>query len=162
MREATAEQRRHPRLPNSLPARIFRRAARDKKKLDFRAHINTVDVSVGGVYLESTFFLKRDAAIEIEITLPGIKQVVHVAGTVVHVIDEHLAAESHKQTGFAIRFDRFFAESEIILRAFLARGDLYGFVDRFAAKYLQRLPKESRKLLVEMIVRWEMLQEALP
>jgi hypothetical protein len=116
---------------------------------------------VGGLFVESSFLLKQGTAVEVELELPDIEQVVRAAGRVVNRVEDDRAGDTGKPRGFAIELTELRGSSEIALRAYLAAGDMFAFVESFIA----RLPKLSRRdvpHLVEMIVRWELHRESLP
>ena len=154
---AREEQRAHPRHVKKLPVRIFRRGAKKRdESFSFSATVHTHDISVGGVFMQSTFFLPKGSAFEIEIDLPKVG-VAHMAAEVVHVIDDTSSSKHEKPSGFASQFTKYYDDSEILLRAFLMRGDLSKFV-----KKVMRTRKKKRwdeDALVELIVRWKMQEE---
>lgn len=152
-----AEQRQHARYDTSLPVRIFRRGEYDSDDVMFQASVGTIDISVGGVFLESTFFLKKGLKIELEIELPDMDRKVHMSGQVARIIDD----PDKGTTGFAIRFTEYHGEAEIYLRAFLTQGDMVAFVEQYGKEILPKLPNRDRPKLVELIVRWEIYQEEI-
>jgi hypothetical protein len=154
-RKSGIDQRRHPRVEKNLQVRIFKNAKGAKKGVDFQASVKTRDISAGGMFIASTFFLKKGAEVEVEFKLPPAPMPLHVTGEILHPSD------SPGRTGFAIRFTEFHGDAEIYLRAFLVRGDVHNFVSSFAAKNLSSVPRADHIKLVEMIIRWEILQEGL-
>ena len=148
-------------MQKGLKVRLFKPGRTKQQTVDFTAWVNSLNMSVGGVYLESTFFLKKGLAVELEFSLPKIEEPIRVSGVVVHVVQEKQVRPANTPSGFAIRFTKFHGDADVYLRAFLARGDLYHFVASFVAKALPKLKEEDLPKLVEMIVRWEILQEAL-
>jgi hypothetical protein len=155
------EQRRYPRYTETLPVRIFRQRSKANQHLDFSASVHTHEISMGGLYLESTFFLKTGLQLELEISLPNPKHKVRVSGEIAYALDEGAAARARKPSGFALRFTRFHGDSQVYLWIFLARGDPHGFAAAYAKKRLPRLPESDYEALVELIAHWEILQLAL-
>jgi len=136
---------------------MFRRGHYESDDVVFQAAVDTVDISAGGVFLRSTFFLKQGLELELEIGLEEMGRTIHVTGEVARVIDD----PSRGDTGFAIRFVEYHDDAEIYLRAFLTQGDMVAFVDKYAKEILPGLPTKERPRLVELIVRWEIYQEDL-
>lgn len=158
VRQRGIEQRKHPRVEKTLQVRIFRPSGGGRKGVDFQAGVKTRDISAGGMFIASTFFLKKGAQVEIEFELPPATEPLRASGEIAHIVDDPAAG---KASGFAIRFTKFHGDTEIYLRAFLVRGDLHKFVSSFASKHLGTLPVRDHIKLVEMILRWEILQEGL-
>ncbi len=151
------EQRRHVRHADELRVRIFRPSRGRRKSVDFSAVIDTRDISVGGAYLQSSFFLREGTELEIEIALPHREEPVRASMVVVHVMRDGTA---NKPSGFAVRFLRFRDDSEILLRAHLAGPELYEFVKTFLASQ----PKGTKlgvERLVQLLMRWEMYRDTL-
>ncbi len=147
------EQRAHKRFAERLRARLFR-PSEGQKGFDFSANINTGDLSVGGAYLESSFQVQSKAPFELELHLEHHGWVVRATAEIVNVNRDARG----KPPGFGVRFLRFHDDGEILLRAFLTRGDMY----EFCARFLGELPKPLRltpERLVELLVRWQIVQE---
>lgn len=155
-----SDQRQHPRYEKNLAVRIFKRSSGRGAKRDqvsFSAHVDTRDISAGGVFLQSTFFIKKGTQLELELDLPEFDRTVTVSGEVARVIDDPRRGPS----GFAIRFVEYHDQAEIYLRAFLSRGNMFAFVDEHAPQIFPNVSRAQRARLVELIVRWEIYQEEL-
>ncbi len=149
-----SEKREYPRQEKRLVADVFRRGGRKTSEdYSFTATMNTHDISAGGMFLESTFFLPEGTQYEVEFELPHVG-FVSMDAEVVHVLNGN--NKSGKPNGFASRFTNFYEDSEVALRAFLMHNDLVKFV-RKELKGKKRSWNEEN--LVELIVRWEMTQE---
>ncbi len=153
---AASEQRKHSRKPQKVKVRVFKKG---KDNFDFSAHIRTVDVSSGGAFLESTFFLKKGIEVELELAWPELRQPICAAAEVVRVVDH---PRSGQPSGFAVRFVRFHDKSDVLLRMQLTRGDLLRFVEKFVRDQMKNKATSDPELLAELVIRWEMHQETLP
>ena len=151
-----ADQRKHARYEKNLAVRIFKHGSKHDQ-VNFSAHVDTADISAGGVFLQSTFFLKKGTQIDLEIDLPEFDRTVTVSGEVARVIDDPRQGPS----GFGIRFVEYHDQAELYLRAFLGRGDMFAFVDEHGPEVFPNVSRAQRGRLVELIVRWEIYQEEL-
>jgi len=151
------DQRQHTRYDRDLMVRMYRRGHRANDQVTFSATVGSADISAGGIFLRSTFFLRKGLELDLEIDLEELDRTIHVSGEVARVIDD----ERRGDTGFGIRFTEFREDGEIYLRAFLAKGDVFAFVDGHADELLPGLSNRQRGRLVELIVRWEIYQESL-
>ncbi len=107
MSPSPKSRRTQPRAPVRLKARV---TVVGKKGSTLEATLSSADLSVGGVFLESTFFLKGDQRVEVELALPQ--------GKVVKARGEIIRAEDH---GFAVKFTGYTGKSEQLLGDFLAK-----------------------------------------
>src|SRR4051812_12788140 len=85
--------RRQPRAAVRVKARITVLGA---KGSSLEATLSTADLSVGGIFLESTFFLKGTPRVDVELTLPDERQI-RARGKI-------LRMEETVRSGFAVKF----------------------------------------------------------
>ena len=81
----TDKRRRYERIEVRLPCRLFIPEDDAPDGLRFQAFLTSRNLSLGGVFLESTFLMKPDTELFIEIQLTNAS--LTIRGRIVHVID---------------------------------------------------------------------------
>jgi hypothetical protein len=140
---AGPEKRRYERVRHDLQVRLY---AGKEQKSYLEASLRTVDVSLSGMFLRSTFFLPEDIPVRVEFDPPwGTTATVH--GRVART------DRDAPEPGFAIEFDRLDSES------------LKDLVCLFAGEHVERVVRDflpdhragdAATLLWEGIVAWEL------
>lgn len=146
------EHRRYPRRFEQVKVSV---SIRDGKR-ELEAALQSADVSFGGCFLASTFFLKPKSRLELQFTLPGDDRVVHVVGEIVRQV--HL--DKDEDSGFAIQFVDYYGESKEVLAAYFL--DLENFLESYLEgrknKQKQRTEKERMR---DLLVAWEVQKTEL-
>src|SRR5690242_5921412 len=96
-------RRRYPRAGLDVKVRLSVGAGKEKR---FEATLHSRNISVSGVFFESTFFLKVGQVVDVELRLPPQNRPVRARGRVVRV--ESLDEGGKATTGFALRFEEYF------------------------------------------------------
>jgi hypothetical protein len=121
----------------------------------FSANLESANLSVSGVFLESTFFLPVGQELHVEFELPQEKALVRARGVIVR---EERADGSRGRSGFAIRFLEFFDQTEVAL----AKVFLGVRLKNFSAEYLKsrRAKNLGSELdrLTDALAAWELLK----
>lgn len=148
-----SSRRRYPRAELRVKARLF--VGGDKKR-QFEAVLSTSNVSVGGLFVESTFTLKLGLPLEVELRLPPDDRLVRVRGRVVRV-EQGAKAPG----GFAIKFEEYYEDSEVAL----AHHFLSPVLKEFLAGYVKarRLQPSAEYLAhaADMLAAWELTKSKL-
>jgi hypothetical protein len=125
----------------------------------FSASLQSVNVSVSGAFLESTFFLPVGTELQVRFALePGAQPVQAHA----EIVREERGEGPEGRTGFGIRFGDFSGQTEVALaRLFLGMR-----LRTFAEEYLQSqrarsLPNELERV-VDVLAAWELLKATTP
>lgn len=146
-------RRQYPRIALEVRARLS--LASDPTHV-FEASVPTSNVSVGGLFLQSTFFLRMGTKLDVRLQLPD-ERMVHVRGVVVRVQSDDGAGP----TGFALKFVEYFDGSEVAL----ATHFLYPVASDFLKRYAKdRDLSASEKFLREMtdvLAAWELHRDEL-
>jgi PilZ domain len=119
-------KRNFPRAPVGVRAQL-RLSGDDTRR--FEASLPASNVSVGGLFFESTFFLKLGTQLEVDLTLPPEGRVVQVTGEVVRV------ETKESVSGFAIRFLEYLNGSEVVLATHFLSPVLRAFLTEYANKH---------------------------
>ena len=144
--------RRYPRAAVSVKAKLF--AGSDRSRSSFEATLNTRDISVGGIFFESTFFLKTGQTLDVELRLPPQDRLVRARGKVVRV--ETKQVHGKPSGGFAIRFDEYFDESDVVLANYFMDHVLRKFITEYGKRKRIRYAQEDVDQLVDVLASWEL------
>lgn len=145
-------RRRYPRSELSVRARLSLVGRPDRS---FEATLPTENISVGGVFFQSTFFLKIGTELEVALELGNDKRPVRVRGQVVRV--EHLSGVS----GFAVRFSEYLDGSEVALATYFLSPRLRGFLQEYAKARGQSLTPEWLERTTDVLAAWELRRAEL-
>lgn len=155
-----APKRRHPRVELSVPVKLS--LPRDKKRW-FEATLPTSNISVGGLFLQSTFFLKPGVELDVALTLPASSKskreiTVRARGTVVRV--ETADSDSDEvRTGFAIKFTQYAENSRMELASFFLGPVLRDFLDDYFRARKIRPTQATVTQMVDVLAAWELRRE---
>lgn len=125
----------------------------------FSATLQSVNVSVSGAFVESTFFLPVGTELNVRFALDEGAEPVHARAQIVR---EERGDGADGRTGFGIRFVEFTGQTEVSLaRLFLGMR-----LRAFAEEYLQSrrarsLPNELERV-VDVLAAWELLKATTP
>ena len=144
-------RRRYPRADVKVKARIW---VGDDRSRSFDAILPTGNISVGGIFFESTFFLKLGAELNVEFSMPPHHRKVHARGPVVRV--ENLEISGRTRSGFAIRFEEYFDSSEVVLANYFLAPVLREFIQGYARKNKVKLAQADADNLVDVLAAWEL------
>jgi len=120
----------------------------------FEATLNTRDISVGGMFFESTFFLKLGQVVEVALTLPPENREVRARGKIIRV--ETRDERGKDAGGFAVRFDEYVDHSDVAIANYFMAHVLQDFVDQYAAKRKVKFSPAQVKDLVDVLASWEL------
>ncbi|MEL6546108.1 MAG: PilZ domain-containing protein [Myxococcota bacterium] len=148
------ENRKYPRARAETRVRLFKRDGKNQ----FEAFLHTSDVSFGGAFFTSKFFLKPGMELEVEFTLPHDDRVVHSRGLIVREV--RLDGQSESATGFAVRFTEYFGDSKSILATYFLHFDLDDFLDDYLNRRQRRAGDEKTRIR-EAVIAWEIFKMEL-
>lgn len=151
--ENSTENRRFPRSHEATRVRLFKR----DEQHHFEAYVETADVSFGGAFFTSHFFLKPGLELDVEFTLPHDERVIHARGLIVR---EVRVAHGETETGFAVRFTRYFGDAKSILATYFLHFDLDDFLDDYLTNRQRRAPTEKESMR-EALIAWEIFKMEL-
>ena len=120
----------------------------------FEATLNTRDISVGGMFFESTFFLKLGQAVDVQLTLPPENRDVRARGRIIRV--ETRDARGKEAGGFAVRFEEYVDHSDIAIANYFMAHVLQGFVQDYTKKRKVQFSPAQVKDIVDVLAAWEL------
>ncbi len=147
-------RRRYPRAPVRIKTRIM--SAGETKGSRFEATLSTTDISVGGLFFESTFFLKPGALVEVELRLPPNDRVVRAKGRIIRIEE---GRGKSARSGFAVKFSEYIDSSEVVLANYFLAPVLRKFIQDYAKK--SKFPAAAGvESAVDLLAAWELRKSA--
>ncbi len=143
-------RRRYPRAREVLPVKL----SLGDGKHTFEATVQTVDISLTGVFFASTFFLKAGTELDLQFQMPNDERTVRARGIIVREVRIDEAGGAKTRSGFAMRFTNYYDDAKTVL----ATSFLVAQLDEFVHDYLKRRtkkPKSELDSLRDVIVAWE-------
>jgi len=146
-----SNQRRYPRAEVQVKALL---TVGDDSQRSFQATLATRDISVGGIFFQSTFFLKIGQAVDVRLELPPEGREVRARG---HVVRVETRDERGKDAGgFAIHFDEFFEASDVALANYFMSEVLRKFVEDYARRRRIKFSHTEVGAVVDVLASWEL------
>lgn len=144
-------RRGFPRAGVSVKVRL---TVGDDRHRSFDATLASRDLSVSGVFFESSFFLKIGQVVDVSFRLPPQNRAVSARGRVVRV--EHLQEGNKTRTGFAVKFEQYFDSSDVVLANYFLEPQLREFIKAYASRNRVRLADETLNQMVDVLSAWEL------
>lgn len=153
-RDADAgEHRRFPRARLGVRFDLWMGTQEDLK---FSAALRSDNLSVSGAFLESTFFLPIGTELFVRFELEGAPEPVEARALIVR------EERSEERSGFGIRFEEFFGQSEVTLARLFLADQLRSFVtDYLKSARAARIEGEVERV-VDALAAWELLKVSRP
>ena len=149
--DAGAEHRQFPRAKLAVPFSLSIGEAADAR---FRATLTSVNLSVSGAFLESTFFLPLGTQLRVSFELEGGEAPVEALAEIVRI--EHPGRDGKGRSGLAIRFGEFFQQSEVTLAKLFLGLRLRAFAEAYLASKRARTLTNELDRTVDALAAWEL------
>ncbi|MFO0600245.1 MAG: PilZ domain-containing protein [Myxococcaceae bacterium] len=146
-------RRQYPRAEIHVKASL---SLADDPSRSFEASLPTVNLSVGGMFLESSFFLKLGTKLQIELKLPQGGRSVKVKGEVVRV-----ESGSKGASGFALRFTEYLEGSQVTLATHFLSPVLREFLSQYAKEHRFDASAEYLAHTADVLAAWELKKAEL-
>ncbi|MCC6333835.1 MAG: PilZ domain-containing protein [Myxococcales bacterium] len=146
-------RRRYPRADIAVKARL---SLADEPSRVFEAALPTVNLSVGGLFLQSSFFLKLGTKLLVHLALPPKGREVTVKGEVVRV---ETKGDGH--SGFALRFTEYLDGSEVALATHFLSPVLREFIAAYARQHRFDASPEYLAHTADVLAAWELKKAEL-
>jgi len=146
-------RRQYPRADLQVKAKL---SLADDPSHNFEAALPTANLSVGGLFLASTFFLKMGTKLEVRLSLPPHGREVHVKAQVVRV-----DANDEQSSGFALRFTDYLDGSEVVLATHFLSPVLREFISGYAKGNGFKPTAEYLSHTADVLAAWELRRAAL-
>lgn len=146
------EHRRFPRAGLVTPFALWIDEAGARR---FTATLRSVNVSVGGAFLESTFFLPLDTELRVRFSLAPDSPAVEARARVVR---EHRPRGDTLPSGFGIHFEEFYNQTEVALARLFLDARLRAFAQEYLASPRARGLPDGLERVVDALAAWELLK----
>ncbi|WNG38576.1 PilZ domain-containing protein [Archangium minus] len=158
--QGTPEEVEHRHFPRARLATNFELWIDDEGGARrFTATLRSANVSVGGAFLESTFFLPMDTEFRVRFSLEEGAAPVEARARIVR---EQRPRREDEPTGFGIRFEEFYAQTEVSLARLFLDMRLRTFAEEYLRSNRARgLPNELERV-VDALAAWELLKANNP
>lgn len=150
------ESRKFPRTELDVRARLSLRNQPDRF---FEATLPISNLSVGGLFLKSTFFLKIGTELEVTLVLPKQQRVVKAFATVVRV--ETWSDSADSESGFALRFTEFLDGSQVVLATLFLGPMLRDFIGEYAKQNRISTSGDYLDRTADVLCAWEIRKAEL-
>jgi len=121
----------------------------------FTATLRSVNVSVGGAFLESTFFLPLDTEVRVRFSLaPGSPPVEARA----RIVREVRPRRDGEVSGFGVRFEEFYGQTEVALARLFLDTRLRAFAEEYLRSPRARGLSNDLERVVDALAAWELLK----
>ncbi len=110
-----------------------------------------MNLSVGGLFLESSFFLKLGTKLIVHLTLPPKGREVAVKGEVVRV-----ETSGAGPSGFALRFTEYLEGSKVVLATHFLTPVLRDFIGAYAQRHHFDATPEYLAHTADLLAAWEL------
>jgi len=150
------DARKYPRADLAVKAKLTLAGDRSKS---FEATLPTGNISVGGLFLESTFFLKLGTRLDVELELPPHQRHVKARAQVVRV--ETFSTDPSGRTGFALRFMEYLEGSEVVLATHFLAPVLREFIQEYAKQHRMRASDDYVNQTADVLAAWELRKAEL-
>jgi Tfp pilus assembly protein PilZ len=147
-----SDRRRFPRKNYKIKVKLM--AVKDRDVM-FEAHLASRDISIGGIFLESEFFVKSGTKLRAEFDLPDTPETVVVEGVVVR--EERVKGRSGGlRSGFAIRFTEYIGDAKLGLAGYFLAPQVTKFVEGYLRNARRGTSSDDQRRMVELVVAWEL------
>jgi len=147
------EHRRFPRARVAVPFDLV--IASEDGQPRFSARLRSVNVSVSGAFLESTFFLPIGTQLHAAFALEGGGPPIEAN---VEIVRQEQAdpATGQGRSGFAVRFLEFFGRTEVTLAKLFVGEHLRSFAEEYLASERARSLRSELDRVVDALAAWEL------
>jgi len=144
------ERRRFPRKEAKVKVRL----SASGSGRTFEAYVPSWDISIGGVFCESEFFVKSGTPLEVTFDLPDVAETIRARGKVIRQVREPSGAGGRK--GFAIQFTEYIGDAWLALAGFFLAPEVRRFVTAYRKTGRHNRIRVEQERMVDLIVAWEM------
>jgi hypothetical protein len=153
-----AEHRHFPRAEFNTRVELWMDEPGGKERR-FSAMLQSVNVSVSGAFVESTFFLPVGTELNVRFALEEGAEPVQARAEIVR---EERTEGPEGRTGFGIRFVEFSGQTEVSLARLFLGMKLRAFAEEYMQSRRARgLPNELERV-VDVLAAWELMKATTP
>ncbi len=150
----------HRQFPRARMPVLFRLWMGEGDERKFQASLSSHNVSVSGVFLESTFFMPMGTQLSLSFELDPEEDPVLARGEIVR--QESPNARGEGRSGFALRFIEFFQQSEVTLAKLFLGEKLRDFAESYLGSKRARSLNNELDRCVDALAAWELKKVTSP
>ncbi len=150
----------HRQFPRARMAVRFEAWIGDEQR-SFAATFGSVNVSVSGAFLESTFFLPMGTELRVRFALENDAAPVDARAQIVRE-ERPDPRTGQGRSGFGIRFVEFFGQTEVTLAKLFLGEQLLSFAAEYMASKRARSLTSELDRVVDALAAWELLKVTTP
>jgi hypothetical protein len=154
-----SETRRYERIEIELPCRLFVPGAGDEG-LRFEAYCTSRNLGLGGLFVASSFLLRRGLELFVELALPD--GPLAIRSRVAHVVGH---GDAELQTGMGIEFLDVDAHGRETLLRYFTPARYHAFYEAFTGEFghlRKELPLRDVSLVLNLWEEWKIKNEGGP
>ncbi len=125
----------------------------------FSASLQSVNVSVSGAFLESSFFLPLGTRLHVRFALEEGAEPVQARA---EIMREERQGGPDGRTGFGIRFEEFSGQTEVALARLFVGMKLRAFAEEYLQSRRARSLGSELERVVDVLAAWELLKATTP
>lgn len=144
------ELRRYPRSHEHVRVRLSRQVG----GTEFGATLETADVSFGGAFFTSEFFLRTGMELDVQFRLHHDDRLIKVRGIIVREVRSDDPGSRSTFSGFAVRFIDYYDDAKSILATYFLNFDLEDFLNEYM-ETKNRKVKSERERVRDALIAWE-------
>lgn len=152
-----AEHRQFPRARLRTRFEIWIDVEGDRR---FSASLDSINLSVSGAFLESSFFLPLGTELQVRFALDEDEQPVEARAQIVR--EERDERRNEGRMGLGIRFEEFFGQSEVTLAKLFLGVQLRAFASEYLQSDRARGLGDELDRVVDALAAWELLKVTTP
>jgi hypothetical protein len=146
------EHRRFPRAQLEVPFQVWIGEGSDRR---FSATLRSVNLSVSGAFLESSFYLPMGTEVSVAFRLEEGGERVEARAEVIR--EERIPEEAEEErTGMGIQFLEFFGQTEVTLAKLFLGRQLLAFAETYLQSKRARGLKNELDRVVDALAAWEL------
>jgi len=151
------EHRKFPRARMAVPFSLWIGDGDDRR---FSAKLNSINISVSGALLTSTFFLPQQTELRVSFQLAKDEEPVQARAQIIR--EERPDAQGRGRSAFALRFVEFFAQTEVTLAKLFLGEQLLAFAEGYLSSKRARSLTNELDRVVDSLAAWELQKVTRP
>ncbi|MHB8875228.1 MAG: PilZ domain-containing protein [Myxococcaceae bacterium] len=151
------EHRKFPRARMAVPFSLWIGDGEDRR---FSAKLTSINISVSGALLESTFFLPQDTELRLSFKIEDEEEPVQARAQIIR--EERPDAQGRGRSAFALRFVEFYAQTEVTLAKLFLGEQLREFAEGYLGSKRARSLTNELDRVVDALAAWELKKVTTP
>ena len=151
------EHRKFPRARMSVPFSLWIGDGADRR---FSAKLNSINISVSGALVASTFFLPQETELRVSFQLSADEEPVQARAKIVR--EERPDAQGRGRSAFGLRFVEFYAQTEVTLAKLFLGEQLRAFSAGYLSSKRARSLTNELDRVIDALAAWELQKVTTP